>query len=332
MKKAFRNLILIALIFIFLSGYAHAVATLSGKLIKKIPGKRMIVIQLKSGTEKKVILAGHCKAYRMNQKAILPSFRIGETVVIKICSPLNANPLRAEILMDKYSSAQYNSFKKVTPTYDQHHTGGGFATTCGSAPSGLPPVSGVYPNATHGGWPNNNKLPSSVSSVSGSPQGGSMTAAPAPWGSPAIGDVLSGGGGNSSSWGTPSSGSGTISSGTTTGGPGSVVTEAAGGSGVTPNQGNWVVNPTKKKKRSKAVSFQGKVFQVNQNYNAIYVNQLGTKKTYTVMIRPKTKVQDFMTNQPLTINQIKINYVVNIMGSTSMDGMVDATMVKVQRR
>lgn len=331
MKKV-SGIITITLILVYLiSSYVYAAATLGGTLIKKDPGKRMIVLKLQSGTEKNIILAGNCKAYKLNQKAILPDFRVGEAIVVKICSPLNEDPLRAEIIMDPYSASQYQSFKTLTPTYDQNKAGGGFATSCGAAPTGLPPVTGVYPGAK-GGWPNNNSLPASLSGPSGGPQGGSMNAAPAPWGSPAIGDVLSGGGGGTGSWGSPADGSGTISSGAP-GGTGSVVTEAASsGSAVTPDQANWVVNPTEKVDKVKPVSFQGKVFQVNPNYKAIYVNELGTNKTYTVMIRPGTKIQDFMTNQPLLLEQIQLNFVVNIMGSSSMDGIVDASMVKVQRR
>ncbi len=330
--KKLSGIIILALVLIYMaSACAYAVATLGGTLIKKDPGKRMIVLKLQSGTEKNVILAGNCKAYKMNQKAILPDFRVGEAIVVKICSPLNEDPLRAEIIMDQYSASQYQSFKTITPTYDQSKAGGGFATSCGAAPTGLPPVTGVYPGAK-GGWPNNNSLPASLSGPSGGPQGGGMNAAPAPWGSPAIGDVLSGGGGGTGSWGNPADGGGTISSGAP-GGTGSVVTEAAStGSGVTPDQANWVVNPTAKKDNVKDVSFQGKVFQVNPGYKAIYVNQLGSNKTYTVMIRPATKIQDFMTNQPLTLEQIQLNFVVNVMGSSSTDGIVDASMVKVQRR
>jgi len=331
MKKSLKMILVVIILAFLLTGYAHAVATLGGTLIRKVPGKRMIVLKLKSGTEKKVILAKHCKAYRMNQRAILSQFRIGEQIVIKICSPLNANPLRAEIIMDKYSAAQYSSYKTTTPVYNNQSSGGGFATTCGAAPTGLPPVTGVYPHATHGGWPNNNSLPDSVKMGGGSPQGGKMVAAPSPWGSPAIGAVLSGGSGNQANWGNPSTGGGSISSTTTSGGSGSVISTGTS-QGVTPNQGAWTVNPTAEKKKKKSVTFHGKVFQVNHNYNAIYVNQFGSKKTYTVMIRPKTRILDHMTKQPLTLSQIRLNLIVQVRGSASIDGIVDAATIIVQRR
>jgi len=331
LRKSIKIFLMAVIIAFLISGYAHAVATLGGTLIKKIPGKRMIVIKLKSGTEKKVILVSRCKAYRLNQRALLTSFRIGEEVVIKICSPLNANPLKAEILMDKFSAKQYASYKITTPMYDPTKTGGGYATTGGAAPSGLPPVTGVYPNAVNSGWPNNNQLPGSVK-MGSSPSGGGMKAAPAPWGSPAIGPVLSGGGGGGSAdWGSPAGGGGESISGQLGGGNGSVMPSDTSSQGVTPGQGAWVANPTAQKKRAKNVSFQGKVFQVNHNYNAIYVNSFGQKKTYTVMIRPKTRILDFMTKQQLTLDQIQMKKVVQVTGTSASDGIVDATTVMVQR-
>lgn len=333
MRKPIKIFLTAVIISFLISGYAYAVATLGGTLIKKVPGKRMIVIKLKSGTEKNVILVSRCKAYRLNQRAHLSSFRIGEQIVIKICSPLNANPLKAEILMDKFSAKQYASYKTTTPLYDPTKTGGGYATTGGAAPIGLPPVTGVYPNAVGSGWPNNNQLPNSVK-MGSSPSGGGMKAAPAPWGSPAIGPVLSGsgGGGGSADWGSPAGGGGGESiSGQLGGGNGSVMPSDTQPQGVIPGQGAWVANPTAQKKRGKNVSFQGKVFQVNHNYNAIYVNSFGQKKTYTVMIRPKTKILDFMSKQQLTLDQIRMKQVVQVTGTSAMDGIVDATTVMVQR-
>lgn len=331
MSKTLKIFLAALVMFCFTFVCAHAVATLGGTLVKKIPGKRMIVIKLKSGAEKNVVLVGQCKAYRLNQKALLTSFRIGEEVVVKLCGPLNEDPLKAEILMDRFSSTQYSSFKTVTPTYNKTNSGG-FATTSGAAPAGLPPVQGVYPNSVSGGWPNNNTLPQSVSGMGTSASASStMTAAPSPWGSPAMGAVLSGGGGDGASWGSPSSGGGTISAAPPSGGNGSIANTGTGPSGVTPEQANWVTNPTAEKKRVQNISFQGKIFQVNQEYSAIYVNKMGDNKTYTVMIRPKTKVLDYMTKMPLTLADLRTGLVTQVTGTTASEGIVDAVTVMVQR-
>lgn len=330
MKGYSKSILILMVLLLSVCDSAFGVATIGGVIVGKDAGSRTITLRLQSGAEKKVVLVPGAKAYRLNQPAILPNFNVGDEVVVKICSPLNEDPLRAEILMDKFSASQYSAFKTTTPTYNKSQAGGGFATSGGAAPIGLPPVSGVYPNAA-GGWPNNNTLPSSVGPMGSGPAGGSMTAAPSPWGSPAIGDVLSGGGGGASqTWGTPSPATGTISAQPSFGGESSVMSPDVS-SGVTPNQGAWVANPTADKQRVKQVSLQGRVFEVNQNMSSIYVNELGSNKTYTVTIRPDTNIRDIITGSPLTMNQILVNQVVNISGESSMEGIVTAKAIQVQR-
>ncbi|MCE1246900.1 MAG: hypothetical protein LWY06_09665 [Firmicutes bacterium] len=320
MKKIIAIVAAVFLLQFFAATGAHAVATLSGVLIKKEPGKRMIIIKLKSGTEKRITLAPGCQAYRLNEKALLTSFQLGEEIVVKICSPLNEDPLRAEILMDKFSAAQYLSFKTVTPTYDTNSKSGGFATTCGAAPNSMPANKGNYPGGSN--WDTAVAMP-----TMSSPTGGSMTANPAPWGSPYIGPAISGGG-SDASWGSPAGG--TISS-PAGGGPGSITTDSSTSGGVDPKAGAWVANPVKQTKSAKPVEMQGKISQINANYNAIYVTPFGKTETYTVMVRGTTRVTDFMTKQPLTFSQFQMNQVVKITGTTASEGIIDASSVMVQR-
>jgi hypothetical protein len=326
MKRIFTLAAAIILIELLMCSGAFAVATLSGTLIKKEPGKSMIIIKLKSGSEKRVILAPGCQAYRMNEKALLSGFQLGEEVVIKICSPLNEDPLRAEILMDRYSAAQYLSFKTVTPTYDTNSKSGGFATSCGAAPKTMPAMKGVYPGGPN--WHSGNTVPDSAP-MGSSPAGGAMTANPSPWGSPAIGSVISGGGGGDASWGSPSVSGETIST-PSSGGPGSITSGSTSG-GVDPKSGAWVANPVKQNKSEKPIEIQGKVTQINPNYNAIYVTPFGKTETYTIMIRGNTKLLDFMTKQPLLFGQIQMNQIVKISGTIASEGMINAASVMVQR-
>lgn len=337
MKKFFRIFVLFLFIFAFSIIKAYPVATIGGTIVKNVPSKRTMVIKLKSGSEKKVVLTRHAKAYKLNQPALFSSFHPGEYVVVKICNPINESPWQAEIIMDNYSAKQYSAYRTITPTHTKT-AGGGFATSAGAAPEGLPPVTGVYPNATNAHWPNNNQLPSTI--TWGQPKGkSSMKAAPSPWGSPAMGSVLSGpqsensqsissGGGVSYDTGPAAAQPG--------GGTGSIMNEEQKQTegtnlGITPGQGAWAANPTQEAPTRKMINFQGKVRRYDAAYNAFYVMDMSSSKIYTVKLRNSTKITDYFTKQSLTPEQVTTGKVVAVSGVLNPNKIVEALQIRVQR-
>jgi hypothetical protein len=193
MKKSascLKVFMLFCIFWIISTAAAHAVAMYGGRIVHINPVERKIVLKLGSGAEKTVLLEEECKAYKQSQPARLHQFRVGEYVVLKLSSPLNEDPLRAEIIMDEVSAKRFQAQRTIVPLV--RIVTGGFATTGGTAAPGMAPLTGNYVNAV--------TPPPGVQHITGSPYHSGSTfpsgnaptsAAASPWGSPAFGSVIS---------------------------------------------------------------------------------------------------------------------------------------------
>ena len=331
MKRPIGVFLTLAMV-LMLTGQALAIATVGAKLIRINGANRALTVELKSGTRKQAVLVKHAKAYILNQPARFNAFKPGQYVVLKICNPLNDSPWQVEVLMDTYSAKQYTTYRTVTPMHPKTASGG-FATSGGASAPGLPPVTGVYPSAISNQWPNNNKLPQGL--TWGTSTAGSMKAQPSPWGSPAMGAVLSGspGNGNPSAAGNPAPGvinydTGPAPTTNTTGEPkGSVIPNL----GIKPDQGNWAAKPTEKLPSKRVMNVQGKIRQYDPGYSTLYVQDFNKPLIYTVIITRNTKLIDYMTGEPVTANQLRAGLVVKVLGTGGDDNVIRSSQIRVQR-
>jgi hypothetical protein len=170
---------------------SFAIATLGGTIVSiNLPEKQMVIV-LRSGAQRTIMFEDKCIAYKFNQSAHLSQFKPGDYVVIKISSPLNYEPMHAEIVMDEISARSYVERRTIVPMI--RPSGGGFATTAGAASRSVVPLTGAYINAV--------TPPPGVTAVERgtnpamdafSPVGTAPgTVAPSPWGSPAMASVIS---------------------------------------------------------------------------------------------------------------------------------------------
>ena len=172
-----------AIIFIFLfiglfTLQANAAARLSGKILAVRNG--VYTVELGDGSKVDIKLQSGAKSMRGQG---IGAFRTGETAVFNVISALNDNPLLADAVMD-VAYANQNSTSSYTMLRNTKI--GGFATAAGPAPMG-----GQRPDAVGriGTGGSKNLSPAPKVNVP-------FTAAPAPMGSPVIGEALTNGGNN----------------------------------------------------------------------------------------------------------------------------------------
>ncbi|MFP4499103.1 MAG: hypothetical protein ACLFQV_12915 [Vulcanimicrobiota bacterium] len=274
------------------------------------------------------MLAPGAKAYKLNQPAILSSFRIGEYIVVKIKNPINETPWLAEIIMDSYSAKQYTASKTIVPVHQPKS--GGYMTSAGAASASMAPAAtGIYPNAIKQTWP------------SESPALGTMTAAPSPWGSPAIGDAISGGGNNNNanagSMANTSTGTATYDTGPVTSDPAKTTTKDTNISGshatsITPGQANWAAKPKQDEATKRMVNIQARVRQFDSSSDTVYAQDLNNSTVYTVSLKDTTKITDYTTEQPIGSEFLAPGKIVLIFGVASGEtNNVQALRIKIQR-
>jgi hypothetical protein len=356
-SSKFSKIAFFAVVFFLLSYLtSYAVATMGGTIVSINPAERKMVIKLGTGVEKTILLTKDAKAYKMNQAVRLFNFRVNEYVVLKIASALNEVPIRAELVMDSYSAQQYTAYRTVTPV--SKPIGGGYATTGVTSPTDVAPLRGVYPNASTiepgqvpfpeaQNWNTNNINPNGNAP---------MKVVPSPWGSPAMGAVLSPpNGGNSGKGGSTNSSSGggggpvTYNTGpvtpqTTMGGvnyntgPSAnnpVVDPTASNvptsSGLTPDQAAWVANPTSNAPTKRMITFQGKIKSVDASHITLNIEELNSNNVYVVTLKKNTKITDYMTGLTVIPNAIQADKVVNVSGIAVSQTMVEALSIQIQR-
>ena len=172
-----------AIIFVFLfiglfTLQANAAARLSGKILAVRNG--VYTVELGDGSKVDIKLQSGAKSMRGQG---IGAFRTGETAVFNVISALNDSPLLADAVMD-VAYANQNSTSAYTMLRNTKI--GGFATVAGPAPMG-----GQRPDAVGriGVGGSKNLSPAPKANVP-------FTAAPAPMGSPVIGEALTNGGNN----------------------------------------------------------------------------------------------------------------------------------------
>ncbi len=328
MKKIFPVLLALVMVLLF-AGEALATATIGATIVSINPSGSSLTVELKSGTRKEAVLVKHFKAYILNQPARLNAFKPGQYVVLKICNPLNDSPWQVEVLMDTYSARQFTQYRTVTPIHPPTASGG-FATSGGSSSPGLPPVTGVYPNAISNQWPNNNQLPQGLTWNPNN--SGTMKAQPSPWGSPAMGDVVSGnpGTGNPpmvSDGGVVNYDTGPAVTATSEDSKGSVIPNL----GIKPDQGNWASKPTENLPTRRVMDIMGRIRQYDAGYSTLYVEDFNKPVIYTVLFSPNSKILDFMTNETVAGEHLKVGLVVKVLGTGGDDNVIRASQIRVQR-
>jgi hypothetical protein len=325
--RTYSKILMGILITLFIPYQVFAIAMIGATVIRMEPASRTLVVKLQSGMEKRVVLAENAKAYFLNQPAEISAIKPGQYVVIKLCSPMNEDPWRAELVLDAYSAKQYSSYRTIAPVTPKMARGG-FATSAGAASPGLPPLTGVYPNAITKQWPNNSQLPDSLK---WNPvNSGTLKAQPSPMGSPAIGAVLSGEQGADPGWGGVSYETWPVS-GQPGGGDGSVMSQGDDKPVVNPNQGDWAAKPLEGPSKMKVIELLGRVGHYDAGYQALYVQDLNSEKVYTVLVKSNTKILDYNTNQPLPLESVASGLIVLVSGTCSSDNVVRVRQMRVQR-
>lgn len=219
---------------------AHAGPRLSGRILKVVPEKRLVVLQRSNGTAFRAILRADAHLERLGVETKLGMFRVGDYAVVEVVGALNDDPLEGVGLYDIHTagtappptgsvntsiqgghaipggSAAVSPFahdnpvpgligggqNSAKPNYVPYHNPTqpweGVPTTAGEpmpAPVFRSPVMQTTSSA-HGASGGATSTHSSGGSATGghatpvaptfpaAPQGGTMTAAPAPAGSP----------------------------------------------------------------------------------------------------------------------------------------------------
>lgn len=326
--KKLNSIFLAAVIFLSICSQAFATAMIGATVVRMEPSNRTIVVKLQSGMEKTVVLTENAKAYFLNQPAELSAIKPGQYIVVKLCCPMNEEPWRAELIMDSYSAKQYTSYRTLAPA-SPRIAKGGFATSAGASYPGLPPLTGVYPNAITRQWPNNSQLPESLKwNPSNS---GSFKAQPAPMGSPAIGAVLSGSTeADPYGWGGVSYDSGPVT-GQTGGGNGSVLAQEEDKPKINPGQGDWAAKPLEGPSSMRVIELLGRVSHYDAGIQAFYVQDLNSEKVYVVQAKCTTKILDYNTNQALPLAYVTPGLIIIVSGTCSSDNVVRVRQMRVQR-
>ncbi len=176
--KIYRAIIFIFLFIGLFTLQAQAAARLSGKILSVKNG--VYTVELGDGSKVDIKLQSGGKSMRGQG---IGAFRTGETAVFNVISALNDSPLLADAIMD-VAYANQNSTSAYTMLRNTKI--GGFATAAGPAPMG-----GQRPDAVGriGTGGSKNLSPAPKVNVP-------FTAAPAPMGSPVIGQALTNGGNN----------------------------------------------------------------------------------------------------------------------------------------
>lgn len=176
--KIYRAIIFIFLFIGLFALQAQAAARLSGKILSVKNG--VYTVELGDGSKVEIKLQSGGKSMRGQG---IGAFRTGETAVFNVISALNDSPLLADAVMD-VAYANQNSTSSYTMLRNTKI--GGFATAAGPAPMG-----GQRPDAVGriGTGGSKNLSPAPKVNVP-------FTAAPAPMGSPVIGQALTNGGNN----------------------------------------------------------------------------------------------------------------------------------------
>ncbi len=174
MSKIFKIFTWIILAAVLTCSAAMAAARISGKILSVNTAKRLYVVELKDGSKINIQLREDGKLLRSYGSE---PFKIGESVVFSIVSPLNDNPMIADGVMDAaYAKTTYTTaytMPKNTPV-------GGMATIAGPVITG-----GTRPNViggiAHGGSPG-----SDPGNVVNAP----FTASPSALSTPVTGQVI----------------------------------------------------------------------------------------------------------------------------------------------
>ena len=108
---------------------AHAMPRKSGRIVKIVPEKRLVVLQQPGGNTVRVVITKDAHIERMGQVTKMGSFRVGDYAVVEIGGMLNEDPLEGVGLYDVYTAGEA---PPPTGSVDKSIQGG-FAVAGGSA-------------------------------------------------------------------------------------------------------------------------------------------------------------------------------------------------------
>jgi hypothetical protein len=142
---------------IIMAGPALAAPRISGRIVKIVPARRMVVLQRSDGKTFHAIIENGATVERLGAATNLSGFRVGDYVVVEVAGPLNDDPLDCDGLYDVHTAGRAPAPTGSVDTSIQ----GGTAVMGGSAArmpfdynnsSTAAAVSGSSANVSHVQW------------------------------------------------------------------------------------------------------------------------------------------------------------------------------------
>ncbi|MHB2015385.1 MAG: hypothetical protein ACYCW6_00400 [Candidatus Xenobia bacterium] len=290
----------VALLLAVLMAPAWAGPRLSGTFVKGDSKTGVLVMKLSDGTLKRVQLQPGAISQRMGHGAHVGDFQPGEKVQVEVVGAMSDDPLEASSLLDEFSAMQRPTGPAPGTVY-QVDTGG--SMTVGGPMASLPYKPGVNspslpgPGAAIGIGGGQNVGAGNFNQFPNPPQGGTMTAQPAPLGAPSIGPAIGG---------TPNP-------------------------LPQPNTGGQYGGPS----GTDTISFTGQVMAVNAPQHTIWVqtttfnNQPAAQRLMVVIPDGAQLVSPVATY--MRIDQIRPGSTVYVAGTENAAGAVQARYVKTDK-
>lgn len=302
--KIYRAIIFIFLFIGLFTLQAQAAARLSGKILSVKNG--VYTVELGDGSKVDIKLQSGGKSMRGQG---IGAFRTGETAVFNVISALNDSPLLADAIMD-VAYANQNSTSAYTMLRNTKI--GGFATAAGPAPMG-----GQRPDAVGriGTGGSKNLSPAPKVNVP-------FTAAPAPMGSPVIGQALTNEG---MIYGTGVQGQNNMD-------PTRMFMGKNDDDDEDESDGLEALNPANiNGMAGQQINTSGKIMNVDMSKGIIFymsANAPGMQELGSVMISPATILLDGRTGQAISIQDIKPGMNMQVSGM-QQNGTIKATKITV---